>query len=139
MSLKLGPADGMGLSFSAHCSIPFVITAGLGPRHCLFVSENLHSKCVGQQRLPPKKNSYQWVYFWWIKHPMEKIFCKNDCKSKKPVMDWFLVWPGTRSFIVGNAIPGSAQDCTARASYSPLAFQARSPSLLHLHCHCLWT
>mmetsp|Transcript_7147 Transcript_7147/g.16239 ORF Transcript_7147/g.16239 Transcript_7147/m.16239 type:complete len:99 (-) Transcript_7147:217-513(-) len=77
MSLKLGPADGMGLSFSARCCIPFVITAGLGSRHWLFVSENF----------------------------------------KKPVMDWFLVWPGTRSFIVGKAIPGSAQDCTARASY----------------------
>ena len=92
MSLKLGPADGMGLSFSAHCSIPFVITAGLGPRHCLFVSENLHSKCVGQQRLPPKKTLISGFIFGGLSTQWKKYFVKMTANPRN--QSWTGSWSG---------------------------------------------
>ena len=40
----------------------------------------------------PKKNSYQWVYFWWIKHPMEKYYVKMTANPRN--QSWTGSWSG---------------------------------------------
>ena len=117
----------MGLSFSAHCSIPFVITAGLGPRHCLFVSENLHSKCVGQQRLPPKKTLISGFIFGGLSTQWKKYFVKMTANPRN--QSWTGSWSGLEHAPSLWATPFREVHKTVQHALAtlPLAFSSKVP------------